>query len=110
MPSRPVLDLCHCKGESSSSNNELSAMDSSEEISSSQQECLCAFRECLEEKGLLQKYTSDADLLRFLRARCFDIVKARLMYESMIEWRKEISADTIIEVFFRFSSVIPAII
>lgn len=98
MPSRPVLDLCHCgashKGESSS------ACDADQEdLSPSQQESLHTFRDCLQDKGLLPKNISDADLLRFLRARSFDIAKAIAMYEAMLEWRKEVGADTIIESF-----------
>eukprot|EP00250_Pteridium_aquilinum_P011251 c19936_g2_i1 orf=233-1192(+) len=98
MPSRPVLDLCHCgsshKGEACDAGNGLPV-----DLSPSQQESLQTFRDCLQDKGLLLKNVSDADLLRFLRARSFDLAKAKAMYEAMIDWRKEIGADTIIQSF-----------
>lgn len=101
MPTRPVLDLCHCassnKGESSSVSDSGNGLP--EELTPPQQEALSTFRDCLQEKGLLSKATSDADLVRFLRARSFDVAKARAMYEGMLDWRKEIGADTIKESF-----------
>ncbi|KAI5060095.1 hypothetical protein GOP47_0024515 [Adiantum capillus-veneris] len=101
MPSRPVLDLCHCgpshKGDSSSACDADDLLP--EDLSPSQQESLHTFRDCLQEKGLLPKNIPDADLLRYMRARSFDISKAKAMYEAMLEWRKEVGADTIIESF-----------
>lgn len=69
-----------------------------EDLSPSQEEALLRLRSLLTEQKLLRKKDDDYALLRFLRARSFDVSKAKAMYEAMIEWRQEIGADTIKEV------------
>ena len=96
-------DLCHCthnqvSGSSSSREEEMMNEMAGEVVTQSQQDTLCKFREILAEQGLLRKRDDDYTLLRFLRARGFDIAKAKSMFEAMLEWRKEIGADTIREV------------
>lgn len=72
--------------------------DMAGELTQSQEDTLAKFRELLSEQGLLRKKDDDYSLLRFLRARGFDIAKAKAMFEAMLEWRQEIGADTIREV------------
>lgn len=95
-------DLCQCahnqvSGASSSREDER-VSDMSGELTQSQQDTLGKFKEVLTEQGLIRKRDDDQSLLRFLRARSFDIAKAKAMFEAMLEWRQEVGADTIREV------------
>lgn len=96
-------DLCHCghkqvSGASDSNWEEERMSDMAGELTQSQEDTLAKFRELLSEQGLFRKKDDDYSLLRFLRARGFDIAKAKAMFEAMLEWRQEIGADTIREV------------
>lgn len=54
------------------------------------------FRKFLLEENLLpEKHDDYHNLLRFLHARKFDFVKAKEMWENMLQWRKDYGADTI---------------
>lgn len=108
--SRPVLDLGHCRsrGESSVKPEQDSEEDNGmggasaanvEDRTPAQEEALRKLKVMLKESGLMRSKDTELDLLRYLRARSFDVGKARSMYETMVEWRQEIGADTIKEVF-----------
>jgi len=63
-----------------------------------QQQKLATFRKQLEEDGYTQRM-DDPTLLRFLRARKFDVDKAYIMFTDCEKWRKEFGVDEIVKTF-----------
>jgi hypothetical protein len=58
---------------------------------------LQTFKEMILKNGLLENFAhyDDIYLLRFLRARKFDLDKTYLMFKAFIDWRKENDVDNI---------------
>lgn len=63
-----------------------------------QLQALADLRAQLEAEGYVERL-DDATLLRFLRARKFDVHLAKIMFENCEKWRKEYGTDTILQDF-----------
>ena len=50
------------------------------------------------EAGAPEEYYDDYTMLRFLRARKFDIEKAKAMFGAYMEWRRNNNVDNILDV------------
>jgi hypothetical protein len=76
------------------------------DMNEEQERTLEEFKRYLAETGIADHpQFDDYYLLRFLRARKFDIDKTKLMFNNFINWRKENDVDNIIEVSIDSESI-----
>ncbi len=66
-------------------------------MNKSQFEALEKFKEKILKENLLTEFGNydDLYLLRFLRARKFDVEKSFLMFSNFLKWRQELGVDNI---------------
>lgn len=73
------------------------------DMNEGQERALEEFKRYLKENNIADHpQYDDYYLLRFLRARKFDMEKTKLMFNNFIEWRRENDVDNIIEVSKKF--------
>lgn len=73
-----------------------------EYLTDGQKEALSKLRTALTTKSVLMENThlgTDTTLLRFLKARGWDVAKAETMYTNMVAWRRTFKTDEVFEEF-----------
>jgi hypothetical protein len=71
------------------------------DMSEEQERALEEFRKYIKDNNVVDHpQYDDYYLLRFLRARKFDMDKTKLMFNNFVEWRKENDVDNIIDVSY----------
>jgi len=66
-------------------------------LTEKQQQALAAFKEATAATPRLPRDDNDADCLRFLRARQYDVTKSVEMYNNYVKWRLENNIDAVLE-------------